>query len=224
MSWQPSEAAGAGTVAWCVDGFWSVAGCPEEVDDLAFRWMRDMRASDRAVSTTRSYSFDLLRWVRFLDRAGVAWSDAEIGHVRDFVLWLRQEANPQRTRSAACGRPEAGSVNPRTGKSYLDLGYSPRTINHNLTAVGSFYDFALECGRGPGINPVPASRTRTGWGVTGWASRARYRQKMPQRQPRQLTEELLLELFAVLRHDRDRALVAVALSSGVRPGETPRVC
>lgn len=218
MSLETVEPVGEGTVAWCVEGFWSVAGCPGEVDELAFRWMQDLRASDRAVSTTRSYSFDLLRWVRFLTRAGVAWSDGELGHVRDFVLWLRDEENPQRSRTPG-GRPEAGSVNEKTGKRYLELGYAAGTINHNLTVVGSFYDFAWECGRGPGINPVPANRARARWGVTGWASRGRYRQKVTQGQPRHLTEDLLKELFAVLRHDRDRAMVAVTLSSGVRAGE-----
>ena len=144
--------------------------------------------------------------------------------VRDFVRWLRVADNPARSRRVGSGgRPPAGSLNPTTGKPYLAAGYAPRTINHALSVVDGFYRHAVDAALGPLRSPVPLRRTA---GRTLGQPDSRpaaggplYRQREPVARPRALSETLLQNVFAGLRHDRDRALVAVALSSGARASE-----
>ncbi len=164
-----------------------------------------------------------MRWLRFLAAVEVPWQAAGREEVRDFVRWLRTTPNPARLRAPGLhGRPPAGAVNATTGKAYLPAGYAPRTINHALSVLSAFYDYALFAGLVL-RNPVPKQRGgrpahRSPLDPTRDA-RALYRRREPARQPRGMSEELMQELFSVLTSDRDRALLAVALSSGVRAGE-----
>lgn len=214
-----------GRVAQRPDGWWStldVDGVPVLAVD---GFVEELAASGCSKSTARSYCHDLLRWFRFLDAIDVEWSGAGRADVRDFVRWLQVKQNPQRERALRVGsRPAAGSINPLTGKQYLSTGYAPRTINHALAVLSSFYDFALYADLGPLQNPVPRPNEgrpthRNQLEAARPRRRTAYRQKQPAYQPRAIAEEVLQQLFAVLKHDRDRALVAVSLSTGARAGE-----
>lgn len=194
---------------------WQVINDDGAVVEPIRAFMAELAANGTSPSTRRSYCHDLLRWWRFCAAIQVSWDEATSTDVRDFVLWLKEKPNPQRGRSASGSRPAAGSINAITGKSYLRNGYAPRTINHALSVLSAFYTFAYEAGIGP-WNPVPGSHhERAALPVR----RARYRQKVPAFQPRDISEANLQDLFATLSRDRDRALVAVALSSGARAGE-----
>ncbi|WP_255284056.1 tyrosine-type recombinase/integrase [Nocardia ignorata] len=121
-----------------------------------------------------------------------------------------------------------GSVNPITGKPYPTMGYAPRTINHQLTVLSEFYNFAIDSDLGPLANPVPQRHGRGGARAHAHHNpmqpfvrgrRAPYRQKVPQRLPRAIADHAIDNLFAALRSNRDRALLAFYLSSGVRASE-----
>ena len=201
---------------------WHVIGEDGQPEEVIRAFLLELAATGASVPTRRSYSYDLLRWWRFCAAVGVPWRQAFREEVRDFVRWLQGAANAQRrrsqVRSTGNSRPPAGTLNAVTGKPYLAEGYAPRTINHALTVVSAFYDFAVVAGLGPLTNPVPQQSGRTGGGH-GLKRRGTYRQRPPVTQPRAISEELLQDLFAVLGNDRDRALVAVTLSSGVRASE-----
>jgi integrase len=118
-------------------------------------------------------------------------------------------------------------VNARTGKRYLSAGCAPSTINHQLAVLVTFYEFHRHFGRGPVVSPVPAA-SRDGARPNAHGNpmfpvmphrRAAYRQKVPERAPRALSDELWTELFASLRCHRDRAILATYISSGVRASE-----
>ena len=141
-----------------VSGAWQVFGPDGQPSSAARRFLSDLSASDCAVSTIRSYAYDLLRWFRFLSAVDVEWRQATRREVRDFVRWFRGAPNPQRDRGTGPGRPAAGTLNPHSGKAYLSNGYAPRTINHALSVVSAFYAFAVAAGLGPLQNPVPAAR------------------------------------------------------------------
>lgn len=141
------------------------------------------------------------------------------------VGWLRTAPNPQRRRSRPDSMP-AGVVNPKTGKATLLDGYAPRTIAHALTVVHGFYAFHQHFGRGPVVNPVPESRDRRArlahrspLETPAPTRRARLRPKVRERQPRAIPDRLWDELFAQMRCDRDRALLACYVSSGARASE-----
>ncbi len=189
-------------------------------------FIRDLAAGDLSPASCRSYAYDLLRWWRFLAAVEVAWDHAQRVEVRDLVRWLRQADNPQRRRR----RPDApapGSINPRTGKRYLAVGYAPATINHELAVLAAFYEFHHAMGRGPAVNPVPPPG-RGGERPNAHGNpmrptrphrRADYRQRVPERLPRGLADELVDELLAAMTSNRDRAIVVTYLATGARASE-----
>lgn len=199
---------------------------PDVEHEAASGYLRDLAASDCSSGTLRSYGFDLLRWFRFLHDRLVAWDRAERVVVREFVELLRESPNPQRARRRG-DRPAPGSVNAVTGKPVLSASYAPRTVNHQLTVLFGFYEWAMTGGVGPLVNPVPAQRGRAGRlhahhnpaREFTLSRRASYRQREPRPVWRAIPDQLADELFEVLRSNRDRALVSFWLSSGVRASE-----
>nr|BFD86948.1 hypothetical protein StreXyl84_63490 [Streptomyces sp. Xyl84] len=186
----------------------------------------DFVARDNRTGSVRSYAYDLLRWWRWLRVVDVEWDRATSAEVRDFVLWLGAATKPRRaprTRSAAT----AGTTNPVTKKPYLDDRYKPRTVRHSNAVIRSFYSFWIETGAGPLVNPVPLARTdrrrphahHNPLEPYRAEGKLRYNPKVPRRWPRQMPDERWNELFAALRSNRDRALLATAVSKGARASE-----
>ena len=101
-------------------------------------WFADLPAAGRSAATLRSYGMDLLRWFRFLWAAGTEWSRATRDEARDFSRWLI-------IAGQGPGKPYAASVRA-----------------HSETVLRSFYDFHLDAGTGPVMNPFPLSRQRHG--------------------------------------------------------------
>lgn len=191
-----------------------------------YRFLREFVARGRSTGSVRSYAYDLHRWWRFLRAVHVEWDVASSVEVRDFVLWMLQ-ASKSRPGTRARSAVTAGTVNRITGKQYPGDAYQARTIRHSNAVLRCFYEFWVEMGGGPLVNPVPRDRVRGGrvnahhnplesFGAEG---RLRYNPKPPKPRPRAIPDERWLDLFAAMRSDRDRAIVALALSSGARAGE-----
>lgn len=209
---------------------WRVVDASGVEIDAVSRWLADLHASDYSPATLRSYAYDLLSWLRFLAAVDVPWARATRWEVRDWVLWSRVRRNPQRRRGNRGGdhRLPAGSVNPVTGKEYLPDAYGRASINHRLSALSSFYEYMLDADLGPLVNPVPKSRrvlervdahTSPMDGPRRRDPAAPYRQRLQRRTPRALNDELYERVFSTLRTTRDRAIVATAVTSGLRSSE-----
>jgi len=177
---------------------------------------RDLQAAGRPDSTLRSYGLDLLRWFRFLWAVGVPWERATRAEARDFCRWMLVAGKPPRARGAA-GR-EAGEREP----------YSAAVRAHAETVLRGFYDFHLEAGSGPIVNPFPLDRSRRGGRAHAHHNpmdRYRderaglYRPAVPSRIPRSVPDAEFSEVFARLPSHRDRALVAFYVSTGARASE-----
>ncbi len=188
-------------------------------------YLRGLTLDDNRRLTVRSYAYDLQRWFRLLWFLGVPWDRATEAEASALVGWLRVAPNPQRRRRNP-DSPRPGSVNPRTGKPYLKAGYAPRTINHCLTVVCSFYSYHRHYNRGPLVNPVPAAVTqrralahRAPDGEVPQFRRARLRQRVRQTDPRSIPDAMWDELFEAMTCDRDRAAVLLYVSSGSRASE-----
>ena len=115
-----------------------------------------------------------------------------------------------------------------TGKTGPGVKYAAATAAHSETVLRSFYDFHLETGSGPMLNPFPLSRDRRGGRANAHHNpmnpfrherTGRYRPKAVVRIPRQIPDERFDELFAELGSHRDRALVAFWVSTGARAAE-----
>ncbi|MGH3159657.1 MAG: tyrosine-type recombinase/integrase [Streptosporangiaceae bacterium] len=166
-------------------------------------YLKDVQACGRSESTLRSYGMDLLRWFRFCWSADLEWGQVTRAEAADFCRWLM-----------IAGRPGT------------DGGYAPATVAHCETVLRHFYDFHLEAGTGPMVNPFPLARrrghrsahhnpmdpfAREGSGL--------FRPRLPQRAPRCIPDREFGELFARLGSHRDRALVAFWVSTGARAAE-----
>jgi site-specific recombinase XerD len=170
-------------------------------------YLRELQACGRPAATQRSYAMDLLRWFRFLWAVDVGWDQATRVEARDFCRWIQLAGKP--------GGPALGAQ------------YAPATVAHCETVLRGFYGFHLEAGTGPMVNPFPLARGRRGRANAHHnpmdpfrAERAgRYRPKTPRRIPRQIPDEKFDELFAALGSHRDRALVALWVSTGARAAE-----
>ncbi len=204
-------------------------------------FLRDLQACGRSASTLRSYGMDLLRWFRFVWAIGISWDRATAIEARDFCCWIQlvdKPAGPHWRRladgrssapsSASARRGQVPVPNPVTGKPGLGVKYGARTVAHCETVLRGFYEFHLEAGSGPMVNPFPLARHRRAGRVNahhnpmeafGAQRSGRFRPKVPTRVPRQIPDEKFDELFAQLGSHRDRALVAFWISTGARASE-----
>lgn len=194
------------------------AGAPIEPVRI---YLREFAARGNRPTSVRSYAYVLLRWWRWLEAVDVEWDRASAAEVRDLVLWL--QANPK----SPTGRIAVGSVNAVTGKPVLGSGYAARTIRHTNAVLASFYDFWVEEASTLLVNPVTRRPTgdsranahhnplRPYRPVGGY----RYNPKLPRRLPRAMSDEQWTAVFGQLRSNRDRALLALAVSCGARAGE-----
>jgi len=170
----------------------------------AAAYLKDVQACGRSDATLRSYGMDLLRWFRFCWAAGLEWDQVTRAEARDFCRWL-----------LIAGKPGTGG------------GYAAATAAHCETVLRHFYDFHLEAGTGPMVNPFPLARGRAGRpgahrnpmdpfprGRAGL-----FRPRVAQRVPHSIPDEQFSELFARLGSHRDRALVAFWVSTGARAAE-----
>ncbi|WP_237735200.1 tyrosine-type recombinase/integrase [Rhodococcus sp. JVH1] len=203
-----------------------VVGDDGEVLAPVAEFLRDFVARGNSAGSVRSYSFVLLRWWRWLRVVEVPWQRATSGEVRDLVLWLRQTSKPRNSARTA-SLATVGTVNAVTRKPYLNDRYAARTVRHNNAVLRSFYDDWIERGEGPLLNPVAQNRRGGRFPGAHWnpaepfrdEKRLRYNPKVPRRFPRDVPDERWDELFAALRSDRDRAMLALAVSSAARAGE-----
>jgi integrase len=194
-------------------------------------FLRDLLASGRPQTTMRAYTIALLRWFRFLWAIGVAWDQATHGEARDFSCWIqiavksaRPGGHPGAAAAARAAQAQAGAPNPVTGKAPPGRGYAPATVAHSESVLRGFYDFHVEAGTGPMVNPFPLARGRRGRAhahhnpmqpYRGEPS-GRYRPRPSRRSPHHIPEGMFNELFAALGSHRDRALVAFWVSTGAR--------
>lgn len=199
-------------------------------------YFAELAACGRPATTLRSYGMDLLRWFRFLWVVDLGWDRATRVEARDFCRWLQVATKPVRVHwrqpaaapPTSAGRSRSGRPNPVTGKPSVGSGYAAATAAHAETVLRAFYDFHLEAGSGPMVNPFPVARARREGRAHAhhnpmdpFASerRGRYRPKLGTRPPRCIPDARFDELFAQLGSHRDRALVALWVSTGARASE-----
>ncbi len=202
---------------------WVVVDAAGAVVEPVSLFLRDFVAQGNRAGSVRSYAYVLLRWWRFLAAVDVHWDRATAAETRDLVLWMMHTAKP----GSAKRRGTRVGVNPVTRKRYLDDKYRPRTIRHNNAVLRCFYEYWIERGEGPLLNPVPRDRARGGRPNAHHnplepfrpEGRLRYNPPVPRRSPRAMPDDRWDDLFELLRSNRDRALLAFAISTAARANE-----
>ena len=114
-------------------------------------FLKELQASGRSEATQRSYGHDLLRWLRFLWAVHVPWDQATRVEARDFCRWLQIGSKPVSVRWKRSDLPPSAASG---GK------YAPRTAAHGESVLRAFYDFHVDTGAGPMLNPFPLVRER----------------------------------------------------------------
>jgi integrase/recombinase XerD len=195
-------------------------------------YLRDLADTFARPLTMRSYGHDILRWFRFLAAIGVVFDEATRGDYSDFMRWLQAAG---KTGGARRARNEPGQrrLNRETGKMAPDdRQFDPATLAHSRIVLHEFYEFLLDHGQRPLINPIPHSRRRDQGQLRNYphhnpleefdrsrGRRRRYDPPDPKGTPRHLPERHWDQVWAELSCDRDRALVKVATDCGARPSE-----
>ncbi|TDP31562.1 tyrosine-type recombinase/integrase [Nocardia ignorata] len=203
----------------------------------AARYFVELQATDKRPSTIRSYGSDLLRWWRFLAAIGMSGDKVTPVEGRDFARWMLLADKPMRvhwrhrTDGRLTGLPHSRPgpvVNAVTGRPSPGPKYSPASRAHAETVLRAFYDFQLEIGEGPLINPFPLDRSRRSRRAHAHHNPmdphrkergGRYRPKVPKRIPKKIPDEQFNTVFAALKSNRDRALLAFWVSTGARAEE-----
>lgn len=196
-------------------------------DDVAVEavtaFLRDLLAAGRSPATLRSYGMDLLRWFRFCWAIGVDWDRVSRDEAREFSILLQAASKPVRPHWRHEGTGEM-----TTATSARTSQYSASVRAHSETVLRSFYDFHRDAGTGPVLNPFPLERARRARRPHAHHNPMEplrnervglYRPKVTQRTPKAIPDEQFNEIFARLRSNRDRALVAFYVSSGARASE-----
>ena len=215
--------------------YWLVDGAGETITPAA-AFFAELVACGRPATTLRSYGMDLLRWFRFLAAVGMVWDQATQVEARDFCRWLQVAPRPVRPHwrypdgggsgSAAMPGADRGISGPGTAPN--GERYAAVTVAHCESVLRGFYDFHLEAGTGPMLNPFPLARARGGSRAGAHQNpmdpfvkqrSGRYRPKVVTRAPRAIPDEQFDRLFAALGSHRDRALVAFWVSTGARASE-----
>jgi site-specific recombinase XerD len=187
----------------------------------ATAFFRDLLTAGRAESTVRSYGMDLLRWFRFLRAVRVPWDQATRAEARDFSRWL--QVTGKQARPPWRGGDGAGVAAVPAGAAY-----AASVRAHSETVLRAFYDFHLDAGSGPLVNPFPLDRSRRGGRAHAHHNPMEpyrnersglYRPRVPDRIPRSVPDSEFNEIFAGLPSHRDRALVAFYVSTGARASE-----
>jgi site-specific recombinase XerD len=202
-------------------------------------YFAELQAADSSPLTVRSYGMDLLRWWRFLHVVDVPWSQATRVEARDFMRWMRladkparphwrHQDNPERQADMVRARQATGRANSVTSKMKPAHKYSAASRAHAESVLRAFYDFHLETGCGPIVNPFPLDRSRRAGRANAHHNpidpfkkerTGRYRPKTQKRIPKRIPDEQYDEVFAGLKHNRDRALLAFWVSTGARAEE-----
>lgn len=181
--------------------------------------------------TLRSYGYDILRWLRFLAAVDVAFDEAVRSDYTDFRRWLIAHGKTGGSRRPRAAANDDRRLNTITGKTAPhDSQFDPATIRHSRVVLHEWYDFLGDRGLKPLVNPIPSSHRRDRDGGRPHAHHnplepfrrgtgRRVDPPKPESMPRHLTDGQFEDLWGQLTCDRDRAMVKVAVDSGVRPGE-----
>ena len=171
-----------------------------------------LAAHGRGSYTQRAYALGLAHFLSWLDRHGVKLAAVDRRVIAEYIVAFRSGV-------------EDG----------LELGRQPRTVNHRLCVLASFFAF-LEANAGdestvlPRPSPVPAGRSAMegshgmpGRDVVRHGRRGEYRLRVPRRLPRRVEPEVAVRLIAAAGSERDRALMTLLWRTGQRIGDWSEV-
>ena len=188
-------------------------------------FLRELMLRDRSPATVRSYRQGIEHFLRWL-----SVSDVDLGAVSTRVIGEYVEAFKAGAKEGAVPVGWNGPVvvDGRTGRPSPSPRRKPRTVNHRLSVLSSFFAFLIERDGEDGAhgpwrgraNPVPQGRREEdrrvlsgGRDARAPSPRAPFRMRVKEI-PRTLSPELAEELICEARSARDKAILALLLGQG----------
>ena len=190
----------------------------------------------RSAYTLRSYALGLAHFFGWLHTTGLHVDDVTPQVLEAYMTFFSSQA-----KGGACpGDPnKVGQINLRTRKSSPPVQRQPRTINHQLSVLASFFAYRIrqdteqeydtELGTGRRIqqqSPVPAIRVERALthGMPGRDAPKRgkageLRRRVPQQLPRQVDPTLAKQLIETATSWRDKAILTLLYRTGQRIGD-----
>ena len=202
-------------------------GVPAQVVE---EFLEHLARRGRGSYTTRAYRLGLQDfgwWLAEREQSleGVSRADVE-AYVDAFARGYRTGGRPPREQRTSV--VELTSKQPRGS----DGRRAPRTVNHRLSALGSFFGYLIdrdtEAGDGTWadrVNPVPQAPAvgprhgRPGGGDAPVRGRAELRRREPRKLPRDLDPADVQRLIDAAPSARDRALLILLSRTGQRIGD-----
>lgn len=196
-------------------------------------FLRGLVLRDRSPATVRSYRQGVEHFLGWLSARELGLEAVSPRMIGDYVESFKAGAKEGAVRVSA--NPSV-VVDERTGKPSPSPRRKPRTVNHRLSVLSSFFAFLIERdgedgAQGPWrgrANPVPQARRDEdhrvlsgGKDAPARGPRAPFRMRVAKEIPRTLSGELAEELICEARSVRDKAILALLLGSGQRIGDWP---
>lgn len=188
---------------------WTVLGEDGSAVEPVESFLTYLAALERSPNTQRAYATSLKLWFEFLEAVKVDWASVSVDDVARFVSWLRAPA------------PNVIVLDGGTARR------SPATVNRHLAAVFGFYEFHARCG-------VKVAAGLVAWRRIGRGSYKPFlhhatagrpiatrpvKLAVPQRAPRTLSAEQVVQILAAPVRARDRFLLALLAETGMRVGQ-----
>lgn len=187
--------------------------CDGSVVEPVERFLAHLTAIERSPNTVKAYAHDLRDFFAFLRSRGLQWNGIAVEDLGRFVAWLRLAGEARDGRVALL--------------PWVDGHLSAATVNRKLSALASFYEFHQRHGVELG---ELLTRWRPGGRAGSWqpflahlGSRLeRHRTvglRAERRQPRELSAAEMTTLIDSCVRLRDRLLLSLLRSTGLRIGE-----
>nr|WP_238360672.1 site-specific integrase [Iningainema tapete] len=164
----------------------------------------------KSPNTVETYGYGLKAWWEFLLSKNLNWREVDISDLEDFVYWLR-----------------VGDTSSVISMQPVKALRTERTINLTITTVTTFYEYHAAC---KNISPLQFSRVVTTKGtlrkglLAGIAKSKPTRNKLvklkePKKFPGCLSDEEIETLVNACSRLRDKLIILMLNSTGIRKGE-----
>ena len=177
------------------------------------RFLAHLTAVDRSPNTVRAYAHDLRDYFEFLETRELQWDRVVLEDLGRFVTWLRLPGQARDGRVAVL--------------PWIDPDVCPATVNRKLSALASFYEFHQR--HGVELDEL-LTRWRPGRRGGSWKPFLAHLGGRPERHrtitlraerraPRELSQAEMTTLIDGCVRLRDKFLVTLLRSTGLRIGE-----
>jgi integrase/recombinase XerD len=169
----------------------------------------------KSPNTVESYGYDLKAWWNFLEYKQLNWQQVELNDIEEFAYWLR-----------------VGDISKVGSLQAVQAHLSERSINRAITAVSTFYEYHIASKT---LEFKQFNRFRMPYGLgnkgllTGIAkskskSHKLVKLKEPKKFPGCLTDEQIETLINSCHRLRDKLIILMLNSTGLRKGELLGLC